>query len=137
MSYDPMTEDAVVACADLVGRAGANRFEIGYLHDDVPSEDAGWYAIAFYRGTRMSVDDQPSPAAAADGLACLLLNGTCRCGRPAVLDPESAGCLWRRVGKRWEPGCDAAPIEMAAGERGDGVALNRAMRRRLARGRGA
>lgn len=137
MSYDPMSEPAVAACHDLVGRAGATRFEIGYLHDDVPDDEAGWYAIAFYRGTRISVEDQPSSSAAADGLARLLLNGMCRCGRPAVLDAGAAGCLWRRVGKRWEPGCDVAPIVMAAGERGDGAALNRAMRRRLAQGRGA
>src|SRR6202035_2515601 len=36
-------EDAVKACADLVGRTGAKSFECGYLRDNVPAEQAGWY----------------------------------------------------------------------------------------------
>ncbi len=135
---DPMTEDAVVACADLVGRCGARQFEIGYLHDDVPAEEAGWYATAFYQGARISVDDQPHPADAAEQLAVkLLAGGTCRCTRPVALDAFSAGCPWRRVGKRWEPGCDAEPITMPAGTRGDTGAMNREMRRRMDKGRRA
>lgn len=89
----------MIACVDLVGRCGAREFEIGYLHDDVPVAQAGWYASAFYRA------------------------------------PAEDGCRWRRVGKRWEPGCDAPPIEMPAGARGDHAAMNRAMRRRIAKGR--
>ena len=42
--------DAVIACADLVGRTGAKEFQVGYLHDDVPVEQAGWYAHAQYQG---------------------------------------------------------------------------------------
>jgi len=41
-----LDEDALIAAADLVGRTGATGFEIGYLHDDVPAEKAGWYAHA-------------------------------------------------------------------------------------------
>lgn len=57
--------DAVIACADLVGRAGATQFKLGYLHDDVPIEEAGWYAHAQYRGARITVDDRRSPSEAA------------------------------------------------------------------------
>lgn len=132
---DPMAEDAVIACVDLVGRCGAREFEIGYLHDDVPLEDAAWYASAFYQGARITVDDQPHPAAAAQGLALrLLTGGTCRCTRPVAVAPAEDGCRWRRVGKRWEPGCDAPPLAMPGAARGDHAAMNRAMRRRMAKG---
>jgi hypothetical protein len=133
--------DAVVACADLVGRAGASQFEIGYLHDDVPVEDAGWYASAFYCGARITVDDQSSPTLAAFGLAeRLLRGGMCRCGRRVSLG-LSEGCRWSLVGQRWEPGCDAQAIHVE-GERGDHAAMvqalskqagNRAQRRRARR----
>jgi hypothetical protein len=38
----------------MAGRAGAREFEIGYLHDDVPLEDAGWYAHVQYQGLESS-----------------------------------------------------------------------------------
>ncbi len=125
----PDLDDVVIACADLVGRAGARGFEIGYLHDDVPVELAGWYAHAQYRGARIQVADQPGPAQAADALARRILTGAkCRCGRLASLSPDGAiaysdtamadgtrwtvqearaagQCLWRRRGQRWEPSC--------------------------------
>ncbi len=41
-----LDQDAVTACADLVGRTGATNFTIGYLHDDVPPDQAAWYAHA-------------------------------------------------------------------------------------------
>jgi hypothetical protein len=127
-SLDRDSEDAVVACADLIGRAGARGFEIGYLHDDVPAELAGWYAHATFRGARITVEDQPGPVQAAEGLARrILTGGQCRCGKLTALDssgavafestlvngerwtPEMAiaagQCLWRRVGRRWEPSC--------------------------------
>jgi hypothetical protein len=133
---NPMAEDAVIACADLVGRCGAREFEIGYLHDDVPVAEAGWYASAFYQGARITVDDQTHPALAAEGLALRLLDGAiCRCTRPVASATAQDGCRWRRVGRRWEPGCDAPPLSMPGGTRGDYEAMNRAMRRRIAKGR--
>lgn len=110
-----MDEDAIVACADLVGRTGATGFEIGYLHDDVPTEQAGWYAHAQFPGTRLVVEDQPGPVEAADALSRRLLRGaSCRCGRPVALTDASTGtCRWRRNGNRWQPSCDARPLSRA------------------------
>ncbi|MFC6081021.1 hypothetical protein [Sphaerisporangium aureirubrum] len=121
--------DTLVACADLVGRTGARDFEIGYLHDNVPMEQAGWYAHARYQGTRVGVENHPGPAAAAQALAERVLTGAkCGCGRLVALSDEGAiafngtivadgsrwtveqavaagQCRWRRVGPRWEQGC--------------------------------
>jgi hypothetical protein len=121
----------------------ARELEIGYLHDDVPVEEAGWYAHVTFQGARITVGDQRSPTAAALGLAERLLRGaTCRCRRPVTLSDDKPGCRWRLAGARWEPGCDVAPIKVD-GDRGDMNAkraalaqpMNRADRRKLAKGR--
>lgn len=128
MTYD--YADAVVACADLAGRAGARDFQIGYVHDDVPVEEAGWYAHASYQGARVITDQHRSPTAAAMRLAERLLRGAqCRCGNPVALSDETTGCRWRLMGQRWEPGCDAPPVHMPAGTRGDVGAMHQAMNR--------
>jgi hypothetical protein len=129
-----MHVDAVVACADLVGRAGAKEFELGYLHDDVPIEEAGWYAHAMYRGARITVDDHRSPTGAAMALAERLLSGgaMCRCAEPVTLSDDQPGCRWRLMGQRWEPGCDVEPLRIE-GERGDINALQGAMANRAER----
>jgi hypothetical protein len=102
-----MSGDVVVACADLAGRAGARDFEIGYLRDDVPTDQAGWYAQVTYRGARLMADEHRSPTAAALALAERILSGAqCRCGRQVALADDQPGCRWQLVGKRWEPGCD-------------------------------
>lgn len=102
--------DPVVACADLVGRTGASMFSVGYLHDDVPVEEAGWYAQAYFKGARITAEDYRTPGAAADALAFRLINGgTCRCGLVGTTLPGPDGqCLWIRVGKQWQPGCPRA-----------------------------
>lgn len=125
-----MNSDVIIACADLAGRAGAQHFEIGYLHDDVPVEEAGWYAQVTYRGARITTGEHPSPSGAALALAERLLDGaTCRCRRPVDLS-DSEGvigrCRWRLVGQRWEPGCDAPSVRVE-GPRGDHAAMTRAM----------
>lgn len=118
--------DAVVACADIVGRAGASAFEIGYLHDDVPAEDANWYATASYIGGRIMTDGHRSPSLAAMALAeRILRGGTCRCRHPVTLT-DGPGCRWTLVGKRWQPGCDGPPLRVA-GKRGDIGALRAAV----------
>lgn len=118
----------VIACADLVGRAGARQFEIGYLNDDPPH---AWYAHAMYRGARIQVENHDDPAAAAMALAEKLLTGAqCRCGRLVALRGDGAvafqktrladgtdwtakqaakagQCRWRLAGGRWEPSCPA------------------------------
>lgn len=119
----------MVACADLIGRSGATSFQIGYLNDDEPHQ---WYAHAQYRGARITVDDQPDPAAAARGLAeRILTGGQCyHCKGLVALHPDGAvafagaylaptgepwglaqagrarQCLWIRQGRRWVRGCE-------------------------------
>jgi hypothetical protein len=128
-----MQFDAVIAVADLAGRAGAKQFQIGYLHDNVPVEEAAWYAHAQYLGTRLSVDNHRSPQDAALALAQrILLDGLCRCGRRVSLHGGVKGtCRWRLVGKRWESGCDAEAIGIDAAERGNLTAMQQAMRRAM------
>lgn len=124
-----MNDDAVIACADLVGRAGASGFEIGYIRDDVPAEEAGWYAVAFYQGARIQTDEHQSPTLAAMALSERLLSGASyRCGQPVTMSDRKPGCRWRLVGQAWEPGCNAAPVKVS-GQRGNYAAMNRAMRR--------
>lgn len=100
--------DALIAAVDLVGRTGSRNFEIGYLWDDVPVSEAGWYAHAQYRGARITVDDCTSPIEAADRLARrLLTNGFCnRCRRRITLGKRAAHqCRWWREGAKWVQGC--------------------------------
>lgn len=103
--------DAVIACVDLIGRTGAKDFEIGFLHDGVPLEEAGWYATARYQGARVTADEHCGPVEAADALARrLLAGGKCiSCGRRIRLSGSpgrSGGCRWRRMADRWQKGCE-------------------------------
>lgn len=130
---DDLNEDVIKACADLVGRAGASGFEIGYVHDDVPVEDAQWYAYASYQGARLMAQDHRSPSAAALALAERLLSGAiCRCRRPVSLSEVAPGCRWRLRGARWEPSCDVEPVRVDA-TRGDLSAMQAALRQPLNR----
>lgn len=111
--FSSFDQDALIAGADLVRRSGARQFEVGYLHDDVPTEEAGWYAHAQYKGHRVIVENKPGPIEAVEGLARrLLADATCRrCGNRISLSEEGEGiCRWTRLGKRWGPGCDL-PID--------------------------
>lgn len=123
-----MNGDVIVACADLIDRCGATEFEIGFLHDDVPAAEAGWYAHAKFKGGRLTVEDHASPSAAALALGeRLLAGGRCRCGQPVTLDEDRPGCRWRLMGKRWEPGCDAPSIDLPTETRGDLGAMHQAI----------
>jgi len=121
--------DAVKACADLVGRTGATSFECGYLHENVPVAEAGWYAAAMFKGGRITAEDKASPEQACDALAARLLSGAqCQhCGKLVTMNPagavardatlvdgrkwsaaeqaEAGLCYWTRTGARWERGC--------------------------------
>lgn len=138
--------DAITACADLVARTGAKEFKIGYLHDNVPPEQAAWYAHAQYRGARIGVENHRGPTEAADALSQRLLTGAqCfHCKKLVALSDHGAmafdttlvdgtpwtkeqaakagQCRWRRMAARWVRGCDAdglaASIEHAL-ETGD------------------
>jgi hypothetical protein len=105
--------DQVMAAADLVQRTGARQFEIGYVHDDVPADQAGWYAHARYRGALVGVSDQPSPIDAADGLARRLLDGArCGCGKPVTVDGigKPGQCAWHRDGPVWVSACGRGAV---------------------------
>jgi len=132
MSDPWLNDDVVMACADLAERAGARDFEFGYVHEGVPVEEAGWYAHVNFKGARVIVQDHTSPTNAAFALAQkLLANGLCRCGERVTLTDFNAGCRWRLMGPRWEPGCAVDPIEVNADDRGDLDALKRAIRNQL------
>lgn len=106
-----MDQDALNAALDLVGRTGAREVEIGYLHDDVPVEEAGWYAHAKYRGARITVENHRGPVEATEALARrLLTGGTCtHCQRTITLGGSTTfsqkKCRWTRLAAKWERGC--------------------------------
>lgn len=105
--------DLVIAAADLVGRTGATQFQIGFMHEDVPADEAGWYASAWYQGARVTVGEQRSPMDAADGLARRLLRGArCGCGRKVALHGigKPSECRWRREGPVWVSACGRGGI---------------------------
>lgn len=120
----------MTATADLVGRSGARNLEIGYLHEDVPVEEAGWYAHARYQGARIIAEDHRGPVEALEALARRILTGAkcTHCGGLVALSDDgayymgdtladgsrwsrrqarSAGlCRWRRMGPKWVRGCE-------------------------------
>lgn len=125
-------DDRITAATMLVGHTGARDLEIGYLHDDVPSEQAAWWATSTYKGAKMTVENKRGPLEAIEALAVELLTGAkCTwCDGLIALSPDGAiafaggrmmdgtrmpadpdeiaalgQCLWRRNGPRWEPGC--------------------------------
>jgi hypothetical protein len=101
--------DEVIACSDLIAHARGRAFEIGYLHDGVPSQRAAWWAHAQYRGHRLIIEGRPGPAEAADALARLLLDSAeCQvCGGLVTLTGmvRPGQCRWRRAGPRWAGAC--------------------------------
>jgi hypothetical protein len=129
-----LDDDALIAAADLVGRSGSKEFEIGYLHDDVPADQASWWAQATYQGIRIIAENHPGPIEAAEALARRILEGAkCKCGKLVALSDAGAmfydatmadgsswtaeeaikagQCRWRRYGRRWQQGCEPLPAE--------------------------
>jgi hypothetical protein len=128
-----LDEDAILACVDLIGRTGATNLEFGHLHDDVPVEEACWYAQAQYKGARIIEENHRGPTEAAEALARHVMKGArCNCGKLVALSDSGAfaftestlldgtewnaeqaaaagQCRWRRVGPRWEPACGQKP----------------------------
>lgn len=133
---DPDDENALLATADLLPRCGAVEFDFGCLHEDVPPEDAGWWAYAeFPGGERIRVENQRDPIEAFKALAARILDGgmCTTCKRLVTTSDEgirvratinildgskmsqedaaahvrrNGACHWRRDGKRWYKGCD-------------------------------
>lgn len=133
MSAPDLDEDALRAGVDMIGRTGARSLEFGYLHEGVPVEQAGWWATALYRGTKLSSEGHRSAEEAVNGLAQRLLTGAkcTHCGGLISLFTEGgiahAGpdgeitlldgskwnlseitrfCRYRRIGPRWVRGCE-------------------------------
>jgi hypothetical protein len=125
-----MDDDAMLAAVDLVGRTGATAFQLGYLHENKPIEEAGWYAHAQYQGTRITEEDHRGPVEAAEALARRLLNGArCNgCGKLVALSgagafaysdatltdgtrwnaedaAKASQCRWTRFGQKWKAAC--------------------------------
>jgi len=103
-----MDTDAFDAGIELIGRAGAKAFEVGYVHENVPVEDAGWYAMAQWNGVKIMVDKRTGPVEAIEALARKVLNGSVctHCGQPISLSGDREGiCRWTRRGDSWVRGC--------------------------------
>lgn len=128
-------KERIFAAIDLVKRGGAKDLEVGYLHDNVPSEEADWWAKAGYQGARIGVEGHKGPLEALEALAQKILTGA-KCGHCGGLvalskhgaffpssDPDepvlladgtewtlreaaqTEQCLWQREGTRWIRGC--------------------------------
>ncbi|AQT78297.1 hypothetical protein B1R94_02180 [Mycolicibacterium litorale] len=100
--------DALDAGIELIGRAGAKAFEIGYVNENVPVEEAGWYAHAQWGGHRIMADNRAGPVEAVEALARKVLNGSLctHCGKPISLSGNREGiCRWTRRGDSWVRGC--------------------------------
>lgn len=109
---DEPDQEAIAAAADLVGRTGARNLTVGFLHEDVPVEEAGWWAKAQYKGAVIMVEDHKGLDLALEALAQRLLRGAqCRfCGREVTLGGSRQAsdvfrCRWRREGPEWLRGC--------------------------------
>lgn len=81
-------DDVLVALGLVCERVGALGMEIAYLHDGVPMEEAGWYASAHLRGTRIIAENMVGPIEAAEELIFQILQGgQCfGCRKVAVVD---------------------------------------------------
>jgi hypothetical protein len=133
-TYDEVWNDQAAAALDLVGRTGARQLEIGHLHENVPVDQAAWYAKVTYQGARVIEENHTSPAAALEALAVQLLTGAMcnhckglvaltRAGAvffPDAHHPDGSvlteaearsrpQCHWRRVEQRWVRGCEKTP----------------------------
>jgi hypothetical protein len=107
-------QDAMDAALNLIGRTGAHGMGVGYLHDDVPADRAGWYAHAQYRGARITAQDHVGPVEAVEALARRLLDGALctHCGqRIALADFPGKRCRWTRRGPQWVRGCEDTHTE--------------------------
>lgn len=112
---DDTDMDILVAAYDLIGRAGASDFEVGY-DTDQPA-DRWWFAQCTYGDTGAHrAQWYTSAHDAAERLARRIVNGgrCTHCGKVSSLQgargdqrpPGQPGvCFWTRTGKRWERGC--------------------------------
>lgn len=109
-------EDRMVAAVECIGRGGATELEFGFLEDDVPMDQARWWARARWRGHQVSSDEHRAPWLAMEALMVEVIDrGQCgACGRTVALAstapaPGARGgtvCRWYREGRHWLRGCD-------------------------------
>jgi hypothetical protein len=109
MSYQ-FDQDAVNAGLDLFRRCGAKEVQFGYLHENVPIEQADWYAWAqFHNGEKIMVAGKAGPVEAVETLARRLINGgkCTHCLQTMTLSGSARDgvCRWTRQGDRWQRGC--------------------------------
>lgn len=107
-------QDALNAALDLIERTGAKQVEIGYTREDVPVDQAGWYAHAQYHGARVTVENYAGPIDAAEALARRLLDGAVCvfCTRKIALsDFPGRRCRYTRSADRWVRGCETTHSE--------------------------
>lgn len=109
MSYE-FDEDATNAALDLFKRCGAKEVQFGYLHEDVPIEQADWYAwVRFHNGEMVTVSGKPGPVEALETLARRLINGSkcTHCLQTMSLSGTARDgiCRWTRLGDVWQRGC--------------------------------
>jgi hypothetical protein len=100
--------DALFAAVELVGRTGAKGLEVGYLHEDVPVDQAAWYATAQYQGAKVFVENHTGPVEAVEDLAAQLMEGglCTNCNRQVSLTKHAfLYCRYVRQGRSWIPGC--------------------------------
>jgi len=85
---DPTTDPRFQATLSLIGRTGADEFQIRYSDDDEP---VVWMAVATYKEKGSEVAAGLNPLTAVLRLAETLVDGgTCtHCKRPSGLDPNS------------------------------------------------
>jgi hypothetical protein len=129
-----INDDLLLACTDLVGRAGAIDMEIG--HSFEPDPETGehvWWAAAKYRGMRVIANGMPAPDIAAVALCHKLLRGAiCKCGKPVALGDGQDGCHWTLNGKRWDSSCTAPSLKVDNARRGDLSEVHRLLSQRQA-----
>lgn len=117
MPYDPNMH-RITDAIDMVGRMGAQSFQLGYLVDDPPPDAANWYAEAEFRSGTLVTMPCMTPWEAAEELASTLQrNATCRwCARTIAWGNRPPAkkrlrfCWWRQVAGRWERGCPSRDV---------------------------
>lgn len=72
----PFDEDAVVAAAELVARAGGRSFEFGFDDENVSMGEPNWWAQATFRGAKIVTERlYPYPHEACEAVARRILDG--------------------------------------------------------------
>lgn len=107
MSYD-FDEQALFASVNLIGRSGAKEFQFGWLDDDVPIEEARWWAKARWGGEILTEENHVGPVEAADALARRVMDGgmCVHCQRKISLGQAQPDvCVWHREDDQWVRGC--------------------------------